>query len=179
MADRSWASVSTPYVRPRMPGQPDAWAEESGEHGHSGTHTLREVREAPVPPEVALALGIAADQAAVVRRRTVLLDDHPVELADSYYPVEIARGTPLAEHRKIRGGAVTLLTELGFQPRRAEEDVSARPATEDERRLLHLDERSWVMVLVRRLLADEGRPIEVSVITMAVPGRHLRYDLDL
>lgn len=179
MTEHGWVSASTPYTHARPRGQGDAWAEEAAMRGQTGTHLLREVVEDVAPDEVATLLRIPAGSNVVVRRRTVLLDDQPVELADSYYPSEIARGTRLEEHRKIRGGAVTLLTELGYEPRHAQEDVSARPATSDERQILELREDGWVLVLVRTLQADDGTPVEVTVMRMIPQGRHLRYETTL
>ncbi|MEV4316773.1 hypothetical protein [Actinocrispum sp. NPDC049592] len=63
----------------------------------------------------------------------MLFNEQPVELTDSYYPVAIARGTWLAESRKIPGGAVAYLTDLGHPARRVREDISARLATPQER----------------------------------------------
>ncbi|XVS29485.1 GntR family transcriptional regulator [Microbispora siamensis] len=179
MTEHKWASVSTPYIQPHRAGQADAWATEAAEHGHTGTHQLREVREQPAPPDVAERLQLTPGEQVVVRRRIVLLDDQPVELADSYYPAAIARGTRLAEPRKVAGGAVALLAELGYEPRHAEEDVYARPASVDERQALGLDEHSWVLVLTRTLRADNGKPVEVSVMKMNPQGRYLRYETTL
>ncbi|MEV5495542.1 UTRA domain-containing protein [Nonomuraea fuscirosea] len=174
----AWDSVSLPYVLPRRAGQPDAWTEEAAQHGHVGSQILREVTEVRPPNEIAEALGILTDL-AIVRRRTVLLDDRPVELVDSYYPAALARGTRLAEKSKIPGGAPTLLAKLGYQPVHLEEDVSARPATEEERHLLQLSDHEWVLVLIRVSRAHESTPVEVSVMTMVAHGRHLRYQLSM
>ncbi|MFF5204904.1 GntR family transcriptional regulator [Streptosporangium sp. NPDC000396] len=177
MADTTWSSVSTPYIRPRKSGEPDAWAEEAAQHGHTGTHQLREVAEVQPPHEVAQALNLSRGDAAIVRRRLVLLDGRPVELADSYYPVAIAGGTPLAEMRKIPGGAVTMLAKLGYEPRAAEEGVKARPATDQERQLLEIQPDEWVLVLTRILRTNDGTPIEATVMTMIADGRELRYKM--
>jgi hypothetical protein len=50
-----------------------------------------------------------------LRRRPLLSDGEPFELATSYYPLEIARGTELTAPGKIRGGAVALLKSLGYR----------------------------------------------------------------
>ncbi|MFG1824658.1 GntR family transcriptional regulator [Microbispora bryophytorum] len=179
MREQKWASVSTPYIQPHRAGQADAWAKEAAQHGRKGTHRLGEVAEQPAPPDIAERLQLAPGDQMIVRRRIVLLDDQPVELADSYYPAAIARGTRLAEPRKVAGGAVTLLAELGYEPRHAEEDVHARPASADERQALGLDEHGWVLVLTRTLRAMNGRPVEVSVMKMNPQGRYLRYETTL
>ncbi|MEV0416765.1 GntR family transcriptional regulator [Streptosporangium canum] len=177
MADTTWSSVSAPYVRPRKSGEPDAWAEEAAQRGHVGTHQLREVCEVQPPHEVAQALNLSRGDAAVVRRRLVLLDGRPIELADSYYPVAIASGTPLAETRKIPGGAITMLAKLGYEPRETEEGVRARPATDQERQLLEIQPEEWVLVLTRILRTNDGTPIEATVMTMIADGRELRYKM--
>src|SRR3954454_23367144 len=93
-----WTSVSMPYVSGQ---RGDAWAAEAAQHGGTGTQKLLAVDEVPASASVAEMLGLSQGEPVVVRRRLILFDDHPVELADSYYPAAIARGTRLAEARKI------------------------------------------------------------------------------
>jgi len=175
----SWQSVSMPYVTPRAHGEREAWAHEAAQHGSVGTQRLGEVSEVEPPAAVAKALGAPIGEPVVVRRRVILLDGRPVELTDSYYPVSIARGTRLAERRKIPGGAPSLLTELGYRTRRVVEDVSARVTTDDERRLLELDVPSVVLVLFRTSYTEPELPVEVSSMVMLGDGRHLRYQLSV
>ncbi|MGN9843471.1 GntR family transcriptional regulator [Nonomuraea sp. H19] len=177
MSDTGWASVSIPYLRPRRPGESDAWTEEAAAHGHVGTNQLRGVEEARPPREVADILGFGPEDTAVIRRRLVLLDGRPTELADSYYPGVIARNTRLAEERKIRGGALTALAELGYRPHSTEERVTARPSTKAEQDALDIRQEDWVLVLTRILRTDTGAPIEVTVMTMVADGRELRYQM--
>lgn len=172
-----WTSASAPYVRPRRPNDREAWAEEAATQGRVGSNQLREVAEVMPSPEIARALELAEGEPAIVRRRSVLLDGEPVELADSFYPMPIAGHTPLAEPRKIRGGAVTLLASLGLRPRRVVETVGARPATEQERDLLRLGPHEWVLTLTRIMYAEDDAPIEVTVMTMIAAGRELRYEM--
>ncbi|MEO3775678.1 UTRA domain-containing protein [Micromonospora sp. B11E3] len=174
-----WVSVSMPYVVARSPHDRDAWSEEAAQHGGVGTQRLLEVGEVAAPEMVAEALRIAPGAQVVVRRRLMLLDDRPVELTDSYYPTSIAQGTALGEHRKIRGGAIGLLAELGYRPAQVREDVYTRVPDTAERSALNLTERDWVLGLTRLLSTDEGVPIEVSVMTMVPHGRHLRYQLSV
>ncbi|MFI6733897.1 GntR family transcriptional regulator [Nonomuraea sp. NPDC050451] len=177
MADTGWVSVSAPYVRPRRPGEPDAWAEEAAQQGHVGTHQLRDVEEVRPPRDVAEALGLSPEETSIVRRRLVLLDGRPTELADSYYPAALARGTRLAEMRKIPGGALAMLAELGYRPHSAEERVMARPSTEPEQQALDIRQEDWVLVLTRVLRTSEEAPIEVTVMTMVADGRELHYKM--
>ncbi|MEZ7127555.1 GntR family transcriptional regulator [Nonomuraea sp. AD125B] len=176
---RTRAGPTAPYLRPRRPGDPDAWTAEAEAHGRAGTNQLRGVEEIRPPQAVADALRLGPEDTAIVRRRLVLLDGRPTELADSYYPVGIAGGTRLAESRKIPGGAVTLLAELGYRPHKVEERVTARPSTEPEQAVLGLRPQDWVLVLTRVSRTSAGTPYEVSVMTMVADGRELRYEMTI
>jgi GntR family transcriptional regulator len=173
----TWTVSSLPYLVPRPDGTDDAWSEEAAAAGRAGTQKIREVATEVPPPGIAAALGLPADAVAVSRRRTVLLDGRPVELADSWYPAEIAAGTALAAPGKIKGGAVTLLGSLGLTVHEAREDISVRGATADEAAELRLAAGSPVIVLSRTCLTSSGRPFEASVMVMVPEGRHLRYRL--
>ncbi|MGW4528967.1 GntR family transcriptional regulator [Amycolatopsis sp. NPDC004378] len=170
----AWTSVSMPYVSGR-PG--DTWSAEAAQHGGKGTQRLVDVGQVSARGPVAEALGVGAGETVVVRRRIMLFNDRPVELVESYYPLAIARGTGLAERRKIRGGAVALLAELGHRPQRVREDVVARLATAEERAELTLDDPACVLQLSRVLYDQDDVPVEASVMTMVAEGRRLRYEL--
>jgi len=172
-----WIVDSLPYLSPRLEGEVDAWTQEAAQAGRTGTQRLREVATEVPPSEVAAALGLVPGRPAVVRRRTMFLDDRPVELTDSWYPVEIAGGTTLAETGKIKGGAVTLLAGIGYPVHEAREDITFRGATSGEAAELGLAAGTPVIVLSRTCLNAEGVVFESSVMVMVAEGRHLRYRL--
>lgn len=170
-----WTSTSTPYLLPRRPGEVDAWTQEAGPRG---TQRLIEVATKVPPVEVAESLGLAAGEGAVVRRRVMALDGHPVELTDSYYPQRVAAGTQLAEHAKIRGGAPTLLRSLGHEAYRVAEEVEARAATPGEAEALDLEPGTPVLTLLRVTYSSSEQPIEASLMVMKGPHR-LRYEMEI
>lgn len=174
MSDSGWTSNSANYIKPVVS---DPWAAEAAAAGHRGTQHLTAVTTAQATPEVAAALDLLEGDEVAVRRRTVLLDDRPVELVDSYYPLAIAAGTGLTEPTKIRGGAVTLLGDLGYTAAAVDEWVSARLATAEERGALALFEGEWVLVQRRRSVAAGGTPFEYAVMTMVARGRSLHYQM--
>jgi len=175
MADKQRPSDSLAYVAPRSNGQTDAWTEEAQQRGGQ---RLAEVAEVDPPEPVANALGLAAGEKAVVRRRIILLDGAPIELADSYYPPSIARGTDLAEKRKIKGGAPTLLAALGYRARHVSEDLDFREADDTEREALALPEGANVLTLLRTTTAEDGSPFEVQLMVMKAP-RRLHYEIEV
>ncbi|MFV2095285.1 GntR family transcriptional regulator [Micromonospora sp. LOL_014] len=113
--------------------------------------------------QVGRAFGLADTGRAVVRRRLILEDDRPVELADSYYPESVAAGTPLADNRKIKGGAVRVLTNLGLAPHQVSEHVTARRPTDHEQELLDIPADEPLLVLTRISRAATGQPVEYAV----------------
>ncbi|GHE39831.1 hypothetical protein GCM10017673_47740 [Streptosporangium violaceochromogenes] len=155
----------------------DAWSEETARAGRVGTQRIRAVVTDAPPADVVSALGLRSDATAVVRRRTMLLDDRPVELTDSWYPERITAGTALASPGKIKGGAVTLLAGLGYAVHEAREDITFRPATPGEAAELEIPAGTPVITLFRTCLTAEGMPFEASVMVMIAEGRHLRYRL--
>ncbi|MFE3413105.1 UTRA domain-containing protein [Streptomyces mirabilis] len=169
----AWMGDAQPYLAPRQAGERDAWSAEATAHGRRGSQRLLAVEEVDPPDSVRDFLGIGPTERVVVRRRLILLDDEPVELADSYYPTHIARGTRLAERGKIPGGAVTLLSALGFTPEDEPlEDVSAATVSPSQCAALNLSPGTPVLVLTRFTTSTSGEPMEVSVMTMT---RHLQY----
>ncbi|GGR54903.1 GntR family transcriptional regulator [Streptomyces roseolus] len=176
MADDAWIGEAAPYLAPREAGQSDAWTDEAARRGRRGGQRLLHAGEVEAPEAVRAALGLSVGERAVVRRRLILLDDRPVELADSYYPLSVASGTSLAEPRKVPGGAVTLLEELGYVGAEVVEDVSAGLAAGEEREHLGLAEGSAVLRLLRLTRTADGTPMEAALMVMP-DGRHLTYRL--
>lgn len=172
--DGEWVSTSAPYLDPRGG---DAWGAEAETLGGRGAQRLVFAGEVDPPETVAHDLGIPAGQRAIVRRRVMLLNDEPVELTDSYYPAAVAAGTALAAPRKIPGGAVKLLADLGYVGATVRESVTARPATDDERESLRLADGEWVMVLARLTVTADSTAMEASVMTMPARQRRLLYTM--
>lgn len=172
-----WVAASADYVKPRTTGQGDAWAAEAAAQGGKGQQTLKFAGEIAAPKTAASALRLGAAETAVARQRLITLDGRPVELADTYYPGSIARGTPLAEPRKIKGGAVTCLAELGYTAARVVEHVEARAASPDEADLFALNAHDPVMVIERLTLDASDTPIQFDVMVAPASLRRLRYEM--
>lgn len=164
--------TSEPYVTPQPVGASDAWTQDGG------TQELLAVFEDVPPREVAEALRIG-DCSAVCRRRLMHTGGDPFEIVESWYPQEVAAGTGLAVARKVKGGAVTLLAELGYIGAEFVDDLYARVPTETEFDLLGLSasgSESAVMELRRTSYATDGRPFAHEVM-VRIPDRRQRYRL--
>ncbi|MFH8441335.1 GntR family transcriptional regulator [Streptomyces sp. NPDC018026] len=179
MGASRWVSTSLPYLTPQEKGNGDAWGAEAEEQGRRGTQRILHAGEVPAPAEVARLLRVDEGEPVVVRRRLILLDGLPNELTDTYYPLAVARGTALARTAKIRGGAVTLLAELGHIGVLVREDVTATMPDEEERRALETAPDEPVLRLSRVTLDREGRPIQVDRMVMPALRQRLRYEIEI
>src|SRR5687767_10812559 len=146
MTDAPWTSTSDPYL---VPQAGDAWANEAASRGRAGTQQLLEVATVDPDDEVRRALGLSHQERAVLRRRLILEDDRPVELASSYYPERFAASTSLAEGRKIRGGATSVLADIGHAPATVAELVTADLPKRDELEVLAVEANAPIVVLKR------------------------------
>ncbi|WP_328298129.1 GntR family transcriptional regulator [Streptomyces sp. NBC_00435] len=163
-------------LTPAVAGAAYPWLAEVSEQAGEAHSTLLTVEELPVLGDVAAALGLSEGSPAVCRRQLITVDGEPAELVSSYYPPDLARGTALAEPRRIRGGTPTLLTELGFPPRRSTDRLSARVATQEQYTALRLPGDLPVLRTLRTVYADDDLPVEVTVMVKAGHLYELQYE---
>ena len=162
------------YLTPSGGG--DTWAQAVQAAGGRGAQKLRAACRVEAPNWVAHSLGIRPPASVVARRRTMYLNDQPVELTDSYYPLEVAGQTPLERAGRIPGGAVTLLAELGYVAHHADEavDLDAR-ATNDEAELLGIAPDARVVRIRRIVKTAADTAFEAMEIVMIPTGRTLHH----
>jgi GntR family transcriptional regulator len=137
------------------------------------SYRLLDVAEVHPPADVARVLDLGADGTAILRHRLMLYTGEPVSVFWSYYPVEIARNSPLAGRAKIAGGAPHVLAEIGYPQLHFEDRVSARPPTTEELEALEIPDNVPVIRQFRVVYSEGERPVEVSV---QIKGAH-RYEL--
>ena len=163
--DRAQTIQPAHYIAPSEPGQPYRWLTEATKRQQRGKYRMLEVAEVAPPAEVARALRLEEGDTAMLRSRIGLLDDQPAELVHSYYPVELARGTRLADRRLIPGGSPALLEEMGYPTRSQDDAVGARPATTEEYEALEIPRDVPVIEVFRIVYSDNEKPIEVTLLT--------------
>lgn len=153
---------------------PDAWTAATAEQ--HGTQKLLDVETIDATERIAAALELGPGERVVVRRRLMLLDGRPVEIANSYYPALLAEGTPLADKAKIRGGAPRAIAELGMHVAYADEEVELDATlTFAEAALLEVAENVRVVRLFRTACTEIDTPVEVTESVMLPAGRVLRH----
>jgi GntR family transcriptional regulator len=137
--------------------------------------TTTEVNETPAPADVAEELGVAPGQIVLTRTRQMAANDFPVQVATSYYPLDIARSTRIADQDPGPGGSYSRLAEAGHEPVDFTESVQVRPPTQDEVRRLAMDEEQRVFV-IRRIAKDHaGRVVEVNDMVLPAHQWKLLY----
>ncbi len=135
----------------------------------------REIAQVPATPEVAQALDIAEGTNVLVRRRVLYANDEPTQIADSYYPWEIAKDSALLLADTGKGGSYSRLAEMGYSIARFMEDVNVRMPIDAERRTLQLEATQPVFDIVHIALTATDQRIEAAFHVM--PGHlwTLRY----
>jgi GntR family transcriptional regulator len=134
--------------------------------------------ELAVPPEpVAAELG--SDGQALVRRRVFAVDGLPVQIAQSWVPVDVAP-PQLYERDTGPGGMWARLEEVGHGPvGPCEESWRVRPAEDHERATLNLPQGSRVLDGIRVARDASRRVVDVTTMVLAEHAYVLvlRFDL--
>jgi GntR family transcriptional regulator len=121
------------------------------------------------------ALNLASRDRVLARRRRYLLDGRPVELADSFVPSRLAKGTAIEQVDTGPGGIYARLEDAGYMLAEFIEEVGARMPTPDERRRLQLSGGTPVLT-VRRVAYDAaGTPVEMTDTVKAASSFVLEY----
>ncbi|MGH3922353.1 MAG: GntR family transcriptional regulator [Pseudonocardiaceae bacterium] len=161
----------------RPPGARPLQAEAEAQ-GQTQEQRLLEVGPVAPPGEVASRLGVGMGEQVLVRRHLLLVEDTPIQTADSYFPLALVEGTRVAENARIEGGVhAALEDDLGLQLEHFVEELRSRTPTPEEARLLHLRPGETVIKLLRTLVEMGGRPIEVSDFTFAGDKHVLVYQV--
>ncbi|MBP2341097.1 GntR family transcriptional regulator [Saccharothrix coeruleofusca] len=128
---------------------------------------------------LAETLGISEGDEVLVRDRVMSADGVRVQLATSWLPRTITRGTQIEQENSGQGGIYARLEDLGYRLARAVESVRARPATAEEAERLQLQLGAPVAEVVRVVFTSEDRPVEVNRMVMAGERYELVYEVPL
>jgi GntR family transcriptional regulator len=147
--------------------------------GNAYKATSRRLLIGPVAavPYVAEAFGFEVGTEVFCRARLMVRDEEPIELVTSWYPMNVADGTELAEDRGLKGGSPAALQRLGFGGVRSSELVYTRLPLPSEIRLLRLTSTTPVFRILRTVFAAGDRPVEVLEMVLSGDVNVLRYDM--
>jgi GntR family transcriptional regulator len=135
------------------------------------------VSEVVPPSRVAAILGVSDQEPTCVRRaRLMYADDTPVQIADSYIPLEIAAGTAIEKHDSGPGGIISRFAELGLAQVRITEEINIRPPAPDEAAFLKMTPDQRVYDVTHTGWTAGGRAVEVCLHVMPAHQWHLEYE---
>ncbi len=123
--------------------------------------TRQFVEKAPASPSVAEKLEISPGDLVVVRRRNGAIGHVPWMIMSSYFPMDIAAGTPLEQAGEIVGGSVKLLSDLGYAQAGFVDEIGARMPNAREFAFFGLSTGTPVVVVNRTAYTQE-RPIRMT-----------------
>jgi GntR family transcriptional regulator len=124
-------------------------------------------------------LGVAPAAPVLSRSRRFVVDERPVQLATSYLPVELARGTRIEHTDTGPGGTYARLAELGHAPTHFTERVIDRAPTPAEAAGLEwpwtpVPASARVFEITRYAYAGE-RGVEVNRMVLDTAAYELAY----
>lgn len=169
--------ASDRFARKHREAGKSAFLAEAEAAGHvPGVDQIRVTNEVATA-EVRERLKLKPKERVIVRSRRYLADGRPVEIATSYIPESIAKGTPIAEVDTGPGGIYARIEEAGHELARFTEEVSARMPTPEERKVLEIGAGAPVLTLVRTAFDTTGRPVEVCDTVKVASSFLLEYDV--
>lgn len=148
--------------------------------GYIGGWTPRsstEVRVEAASSEVAAALNIEVGDEVLVRDRLMYADDDPVQLATSYLPRDLTRGTRIEEEDTGPGGIYARLEEEGQGPLSFDEYVRIGQAAEHKADQLQLPGGAPLFRITRVARGPE-RAVEVNFIVLNGERFELYYAVE-
>lgn len=170
------------YRRHRKLGLPGFNAQ-AMEQGQVAEQRLLKVATVAAPAEIALQLDLDDQAPVVLRRRLFLVNDQPVALCDSYYPLDLAAGTPIADHERIKGGVHALIEDpqgpIRRRVSRSVDNLVARMPTQSEVDLLRLPIGVPVIRVLRTIYDTNREPLEVQDSIAAADRHEFQYEVKM
>lgn len=154
-----------------------AFLVEAESAGHAPSVDQIRVTNEAATPELANRLHLTVDDRVIVRSRRYLADGVPVEIATSYIPEIIARGTAITEVNTGPGGIYARIEDTGHELKHFTEEVSARMPTPDERKALQIGSGVPVITLLRTAFDVNELPVEVCDTVKVSHAYLLEYDV--
>jgi GntR family transcriptional regulator len=157
-------------------GQGDAYISAVRMAGRNPEELRVVVEVQHAPDDVAERLDITAGESVVRRHAERLIDGRPWSMLSSYYPLDIARGTRLAQAGTVSGGVIRLLAELGYEQVGYRDEVSSRMPDLAEYNFFQLV-AGVPIIVVDRTAYDARRPIRFTRHIYPGDRNRIAYDL--
>ena len=181
---RDRSRVTLPFRRytnalapaPAPEGNRGPWESACAAQGVDGRTETILVDQRPAPDDVAYALDLPEGAPVVYRLRHMYAGAQVAQVSESYLPLALVEGSPLAGTGKVVGGVYRALTALGHPPATATQRITGRMPTPEEAEALSLDIGSPVLTLMGVTRGPDGTPLEVTRLTVAGDRVELLYE---
>ena len=154
----------------------DAFMSDVAEQGRAGDLRI-EVAIARTDATTAARLELDEGAAVVVRRRIQYVDDEPYATADTYFPLELVKDSPIVDPDDIPQGANKVLDDLGHAQVRFQDEITVRMPTADEARALRIGPGTPVACLARVGYDAGDTPVRLFITVLPGDRYTLVYDL--
>ncbi|WP_411078318.1 GntR family transcriptional regulator [Streptomyces sp. cmx-10-25] len=158
----------------------DDWKAQVRAQGREPEQGTPQVSVEPASKDIAHWLGLEPGTRVVARRRLRLVDGEPCQLADSFFPVKVAQGTPLMMERDVtmKGG---ILAATGNPQLRIRDELDIRMPTGPEIERLGLQNLPGTPVCQHVRIGYGADDVPVRVMVTIAPGDRNRivYELEL
>jgi GntR family transcriptional regulator len=155
----------------------DAFMSDVAEQGRSGDLRI-EVAIARADSTTAARLEIDEGTAVVVRRRVQYVDDEPYATADTYFPLELVKDSPITDPDDIPQGANKVLDDLGRPQVRFQDEITVRMPAADETHTLQIGPGTPVACLARIGYDADDTPVRLLITVLPGDRYTLIYDVD-
>lgn len=153
----------------------DAWVADAADQGRTATQSIRVMVEFP-PAMVAGRLELGEGEAACARKRVRYLDGVPHNLNTTWYPLDIAEGSPIMSPADVAIGTVALMREMGYVQVRYVDEMEARTPTPAEAEQLRMPP-GWPVLTQLRTGYTTERPVKVTLTIWPADRARLVYEL--
>lgn len=156
---------------------------EAAAQGKRAKQQILSVEEVPAPAEIAERLNIPAGTSVIARRRLFVVDDEPMQFCDGYYPVDLFRGTAVAEPRRIRAGVHSVIEDpdgpVHTKVTQFVEDLDVRLPVPAEADALAIPQGVPVVRVLRTAFDPHGRALEVLDSLVPTDRYAFQYVIDV
>jgi GntR family transcriptional regulator len=128
------------------------------------------------PDDIKQALQLRGRAQTLIRKRHMYAGDTPVQLATSYAPWTIAKGTQLEQTDTGSGGTYSRLAELGHTVTRITETVRVRPPSAEEASFLNLSDEQHVLAIFHTAWTTDDQRVEITIHVLPPHQWELHYE---
>ncbi|GGK10673.1 transcriptional regulator [Pilimelia anulata] len=140
----------------------DRFSRDIAADGRTPSQTI-EVSLVPAAPDVASRLQVDEGTVVVVRRRVRSINGEPVNINDSYYPLDVAQDSDAMTPTDIVRGINKVIAERGYPQVRAIDEIYVRMPTPEQAARLQLTPGTPVAVHYVTGYTAKGRPVRCAV----------------